>query len=58
MEYKYIVRMPDGDDRVYVQEDGAPLVVGQEIWSKSFTVTKVVKQPDFGKDGIVEAKPS
>jgi hypothetical protein len=57
MVYEYIVRMPDGNDKVHVQEDGTPLIVGQQIWSKSFTVTKIVKQPDRdGKGGVVEAR--
>jgi hypothetical protein len=57
MVYEYIVRMPDGNDKVHFQEDGTPLIVGQHVWSKSFTVTKVVKQPDRdGKGGVVEAR--
>jgi hypothetical protein len=58
MGYEYIVRTPDGDEQVHVQEGEAPLVVGQHIWNKSFTVTKIVKQPETGKTGIVEAKSS
>jgi hypothetical protein len=58
MEYRYSVRKPDGDDQVHVQEGGNPLIVGQEIWNKSFTVTGIVRQPEIGRDGIVEAKPS
>jgi hypothetical protein len=57
MVYEYIIRTPDGDDQVH-QEGGTPLVVGRQLWSKSFTVTKVVKQPEIGKAGIVEAKPT
>ena len=50
--------MPDGDDKVYVQEE-RPLTVGERIWSKAFTVTKIVKQPDKqGEGGVVKAKPS
>ena len=38
---------------------GGQRTVGERIWSKAFTVTKIVKQPDKqGEGGVVKAKPS
>jgi hypothetical protein len=59
MGHEYVLWTPGGD-RVYVHDDGPPLIDGQVITlptGERFTMTKIVEQPGVGKAGVAEAKP-